>query len=180
MVIDPILIACREWIELALGTTVSKVIYQRKSGSEAPQPARPYAAIRLMSDEQMSGIPYEVTTEVADAVETEKVVQERTEKRVGTLKVDVFGEDAISILRALRPSVRHENVRALLLAAEDGSGNNLDLVVAARGPILETTELRGNSWDPSAQAEYRISWVDRDVSAVPYITTVDTTGITFE
>jgi hypothetical protein len=177
--IDPVLTACRTWIELALGTAVNKVIYHRKSASGAPQPERPYAAIRLLSDEQMSGIPYEVTTEVNDATEPEKVIQERSEKRVGTLKVDVFGKDSIAILRALRPSVRHENVRALLLAAEDGNGNKLDLAVSARGPILDTTELRGTAWDPSAQAEYRVSWVDRDVSAVPYIETVDTTGITF-
>lgn len=177
--IDPVLTACRTWIELALGATVNKVILQRKSPSASPQPSRPYAAIRLLSDEQMSGIPYEVTTETEDPEDAALVVQERSEKRVGTLKVDVFGEDSIAILRALRPSVRHENVRALLLATEDGNGNKLDLAVAARGPILDTTELRGTSWDPSAQAEYRVSWVDRNVSAVPYIETVDTTGITF-
>jgi hypothetical protein len=178
--IDPVLSTCRQWIELALGTAVNEVIYQRKSGSDAPQPARPYAAIMLISDDQMSAIPYEVTTEVADAVETEKVVQERSEKRIGTLKVDVFGVNSVAILRALRPSVRHENARALLLAAVDADGNLLDIAIHAIGPIVETTDLRGTAWDPSAQAEYRVSWVHRDVSAVPYIETVDTTGITFE
>jgi len=178
--IDPVLAACREWLELALGSTVNEVIYQRKSGSGAPQPERPYVAIRLLSDEQMSGIPYEVTTETPDATDPDLVVQERSEKRTGTLKVDVYGENAVAILRALRPSVRHENVRALLLAAKDADGNLLDIVIAARGPILDTTELKSTAWDPSAQAEYGVRWVDRDVSAVPYIETVDTTGITFE
>lgn len=172
--------ACRQWIELALTGTVATVVHERKSKTTSPQPPRPYASIRLLSDQPLSGIPYEVTTETADADEPEKFVQERSEKRAGTLQVNVFGEDAREILRALRMSVRHENVRALILAAEDDDGNNIDLAIASRGLILDTTELRGTSWDPSAQAEYRVTWVDRDVSAVPYIETVDTTGMVFE
>lgn len=169
---DPVLDACRQWIELAL-PELKAVVYRYQPEASAPRPELPYAAIWLESDDGQTWAPNEVTTDTSDSIEPEKVVQKREQKRRATLVVDLFGPDSMVLARRLRPSICWPEVRSLLESVDDGQGHLLDLVISVQRPATDTTTLRDTTWEPSCQVDFSVKFIHHDEKAVPWVETVN-------
>jgi len=165
---------CREWIELALGASVTAVIYRNPALSAAPRPALPYVAIAWGADVALGATPYEYTQNEdpephpgnADGRYFDGY---RRQRRRRTLEIAVYGDTALDLLLELRASLRHVDESALIRAAGLG--------IAQAGDILDTTTLRDTAHEIAASQDYYVYYTHEDDDPVGVIETLKLTGI---
>ena len=172
----------RQWVETSI-PELREVIYHRPVDQRPPpRPREPYAAIRLLHDSPMGASPHVATTdteEPADVaagipVDERRFVQKRSHKRTGTLRIDIFADQAMDYGRELRSSLWRDEIYTLLRSGLDALGQPLRIGLSELGQVTDTTLLRSTAWEPSAQVDFRVTWVHRDWSPVYAIETVQT------
>lgn len=158
---DLVLDIFRPWIEGAL-PDLNAVINRFQPVATAPRPAEPYADIYVPTDSIPSATTHDELTDTAVGSE---FVMERSNKRVGTLRVSIYGIGAEDYARELQRSVRAKATRDAI------AGNNQLGQFALRplGSIVNLTELRETSWDPHAQVDFAFMIPELETENVPDI-----------
>jgi hypothetical protein len=170
---DPALVFFRPWLVASLPDLVD-VIYQHQSPASAGRPDKPYATMLVTVDRQATERVWQETTKVEDmdpgSPTFRLFVRRREVKRIGTIRINLFGEDSYQRARDLQISLTAELTFATL--APDGKPkyalNNL-------GTILNLTGLRETEWDPNAQVDFRFMLIQE--APTEHVAVIETVNV---
>ncbi|MEE9481214.1 MAG: hypothetical protein V3V34_11825 [Kiloniellales bacterium] len=134
------------------------VIKRQPQSAGAPRPPRPYGTIEIQNSIAQSATPYAAM--IKDSGE-----KSLTQVRVGTLFLDVYGDDAQELAEALSLSIRRRSARQ--------AAGPFGILITPIADVPRVPILRDTTWDEVAQVQYQIQWLQRDVEAMERIETVE-------
>lgn len=158
---DALFAVLRSWL-LAVLPELTAVVRSQDGEADEPQPAAPYAALRLRTDVPEAR-PYKFTSAEPDTAEPGKTRQYLSQRHQSTLVVDLYGKGAMAMGDALILSLSRGPRKIL---------RDADLALRHLGGLGDTTGLDSTRWSPSAQIEFALHRVVQAVEATPWIETV--------
>jgi len=154
--------ALQAWLRLVLAqfdtdTHTVQAIYARQAGT---RPDKPYAALQVLTEVE-TGPP---ETELTDTAADSDFEHHADQHYLGTVQVDVYGDNHAQIMRVLRrsiadPRVREQNMTAKLYLVDSPGGQH-------------STILRDTSWEHRSQCDFRYAFAERDTTDVAAVESV--------
>lgn len=145
--------AIYEWLSSELGITV---IY---ADQNAPRPDKPYATIRIISENKLGGNDEGATVD-------DDGIQSFCGQREAAVSLNIYGEDAFDSMKLALNSLSKPSI------LEDFFYND-DIAILNKGDILNLTDVLETEFEERAQMDLLVGYAEEYTDDVGYIETVE-------